>query len=303
MKFHEGELEVQARAQVRQEAARNGVGIHAEVPPQAYYFLHQRRFALLGFTDDVGHVWASLVTGNPGFLQATGGNSLSVDPAENGDPLLARYLRNERDLGMLVIDFATRRRMRFNGKAQIDEQGIIQLRTHEVFGNCPRYIQMRTLAEAAPREPAAPKVRSSSSGHLSAEQAGLIRLSDTFFVATAYAGTGADVSHRGGQPGFVKVVTPSQLMWPDYDGNKMFQTLGNLALNPAAGLLFIDFAAGATLQLTGKAEILWEPEIAQQFSGAQRVIRFSINQVMETRGVIPFQWNFVEYSPHNPQQK
>jgi predicted pyridoxine 5'-phosphate oxidase superfamily flavin-nucleotide-binding protein len=303
MKFHEGELEVQARAQVRQEAARNGVGIHAEIPPQAYYFLHQRRFAILGFMDEEEQVWASLVTGSPGFLQATDSNHLAVNPGTNLDPLLARSLRNERDLGMLVIDFATRRRMRFNGKARIDEHGIIQLRTREVFGNCPRYIQMRTLTEARPSESAAQEVRSSSSGQLFAEQADLIRQSDTFFIATADAGTGSDVSHRGGQPGFVKVVTPSQLMWPDYDGNKMFQTLGNLALNPAAGLLFIDFAAGATLQLTGKAEILWEPKISQQFSGAQRVIRFSINHAIETRGVIPFQWNFVEYSPHNPQQK
>src|SRR5262249_35760325 len=157
---------------------------------------------------DEGRVWASLVTGSPGFLQATSNRNIVVHLGQRPDPLLARGLATERDLGMLVIDFATRRRMRFNGRAQLDAQGAIQLRTQEVFGNCPRYIQMRTLAEAEPLAPTVQRQTSYAKGQLSAEQEDLIRQSDTFFIATAHPDVGADVSHRGGQPGFVKVVSP-----------------------------------------------------------------------------------------------
>jgi predicted pyridoxine 5'-phosphate oxidase superfamily flavin-nucleotide-binding protein len=79
----------------------------------------------------------------------------------------------------------------------------------------------------------------------------------------AAAGSGstaprADASHRGGPPGFVEVAGDgARLRFPDFPGNRMFQTLGNLAVDPRVGLLFVDWDTGTALQVTGRAEIVW----------------------------------------------
>ena len=248
---------MQSRAGVQNEAARNGVGIHSQIPLPAYYFLQQRRFAFAGFIDQDNRLWCSMLTGEAGFLQASAPDTLLIQLNANPDPLLVRQLETEQDLGLLVIDFATRRRMRFNGKAQITD-GKIVLHTREVFGNCPRYIQMRTIVDA--RKPMLSTQVPTAGEALTPSHIELVTKSDTFFIATSFKDTGADVSHRGGMPGFVRVLSPSLLAWPDYDGNKMFQTLGNLSVNSTAGLLFLDFDSGDTLQLTGTTEILWDEQ-------------------------------------------
>ena len=104
-------------------------------------------------------------------------------------------------------------------------------------------------------------------------------------------------------PGFVQVLSPSLIAWPDYDGNKMFPTLGNLSVNSAAGLLFLDFDSGDTLKLTGTTEILWDEQAIRNFPGAQRVIKFAVERVIATSNAVPFTWKLLEYSPFNPQQK
>ena len=159
---------------------------------------------------------------------------------------------------------------------------------------------MRSIAET--REIVSLSDGSTTSETLAPAQVELIKKSDTFFIATAFKETGADASHRGGMPGFVQVLSPSLLAWPDYDGNKMFQTLGNLRVNSAAGLLFLDFESGETLQVTGTTEILWDEEAIRHFPGAQRIIRFAIRRVIATDHAVPFTWKFLEYSPFNPQQ-
>jgi hypothetical protein len=95
-------------------------------------------------------------------------------------------------------------------------------------------------------------------------------------------------------------MSPSELLWPDYSGNNMFQTLGNLALNPACGLLFLDFENGSTLQLSGRAEVLWDDPRLADFPGARRLVRFGLTEVVEVQDGLPFRWNFHGYSPFNP---
>jgi hypothetical protein len=96
------------------------------------------------------------------------------------------------------------------------------------------------------------------------------------------------------------VLNSHQLVWPDYSGNTMFQTLGNIVVNPQAGLLFIDFKSGRTLQLTGRARILWEPERTAEFAGAERLVEFDVEGVVEIDGAHSLEWRFLDYSPENP---
>ena len=111
---------------------------------------------------------------------------------------------------------------------------------------------------------------------------------------------GADASHRGGAAGFVRVAGPRNLLWGDYAGNRLFQSLGNTAVHPPAGLLFLEPETGSTLQLTGTLEIDWSPEAAATIPGAERVLRFSIEQVVERTGAIPLRWARGDSSPANP---
>ena len=80
----------------------------------------------------------------------------------------------------------------------------------------------------------------------------------------------------------------------------MFNTLGNIAINPQTGLLFIDFERGSTLQLTGRTSIIWDAKRDRQFIGAERLIEFEIEQVLFIANASPLRWRFGEYSPYNP---
>jgi predicted pyridoxine 5'-phosphate oxidase superfamily flavin-nucleotide-binding protein len=152
-----------------------------------------------------------------------------------------------------------------------------------VYSNCPKYIQRREIVglEAGGGEPA-------SSAHLTQADRELIAAADTFFVATAAHG-GADASHRGGSPGFV-TVGDDRLTFPDYPGNNMYGTLGNLLANPRIGLLFLDWETGDTLQLTGSAELEFEP----------RAVHVAIERATRTPNAVPLRWVLLERSRFNP---
>ena len=287
--YHAGELEVQARAGVLESASKIGRSIRDAVPLSARWFLGEQRMAVLATVDDQGAVWASLVSGEAGFIEVLDERTLRIAATPSpGDPL-AGNLSRPGVLGLLAIDFASRRRMRVNGTGETDAGGIV-LHVKQAYANCPKYIHPREIAAEDAR--IAPVVVRRDVT-VDAGQQALISRADTFFVASFHREGGADASHRGGPPGFVQVVDPRTLAWPDFPGNTMFQTLGNIATNSAAGLLFIDFERGTTLQLTGKASIRWG-EGLRTSAGADRRIELGIAQVIESEGASRLRWRRVE---------
>lgn len=215
-------------------------------------------------------------------------STVNIQATIPGEPL---------QIGLLVIDLSTRRRLRINGKATRKPDSSTDVETRQVYFNCPKYIQRRHLVTDNSQLPTT-SVQDFDS--LSPKHQQWITQTDTFFIASMHPESGADASHRGGYPGFVQVVNAKQLVFPDYAGNNMFNTLGNIALHPNSGLLFIDFEGGSTLQLTGTASIVWEREHTQQFSGAERLVEFQIERVRETVNATNLRWQFSEYSPFNP---
>ena len=296
--FHEGERAVQKRAGVSAEARSLGQGISSVLPAGIGPFVAAQRMAILAAVDDRGRLWASLVMGKPGIITAPDEHTLSLAaelPA--ADPVSA-CLENDRPLGVLVFDPARRRRLRLNGRVIAGRAGRIDIRINEVFGNCPKYIQAR-----AP-EPETAHERSGDGRHsetLSPTQRLAIERADTFFIASVHEGSGADASHRGGLPGFVRVVDERTLRFADYAGNNMFQTLGNISTDPRVGLLFVDFESGTTLQLTGRARILWDREDFHELPGAERAVEVEIEEVVEIAGRGPLGWRFLGYSSFNPR--
>ena len=293
--YHEGEREVQRRAGVLAEADHVGRGVHATLPEAIERLMAVHRLAVAASLDERGRVWASLLTGPSGFLRRVDERLMLVESHPAPFDPLRRNLAVRPEMGLLAIDLATRRRLRFNGRAQHDPDHGIFLAVDQVYGNCPKYIQARRV-EPAGSSTSQPETTSV----LSRGQQAMIAAADTFFIASFHPEGGADASHRGGAPGFVRVLDESTLAFGDYPGNNMFNTLGNLIAQPRAGLLFLDFAEGAVLQLTGRARLDREPGTITAFRGARGVVVvFEVEEAMATRdggvrGVL------LEPSPVNP---
>jgi predicted pyridoxine 5'-phosphate oxidase superfamily flavin-nucleotide-binding protein len=280
--FHAGELAMQRRAGVEAEAARlTPMLAPAELRAGLAAFLAERTFAVLAARDSAGRLWASPLAGRAGFLTVTSPTTLRVRaPIWAGDPL--HGLPPSQQAGLIAVEFATRRRFRLNGTLTETgtgtDDGQLSLDVDQAFGNCPQYIHRRVLETGGPETEPAPVARTGDA--LTAADTDLIRNADTFFLGTAHPGRGADVSHRGGPPGFVRV-EGDQLWWPDYPGNNMFNSFGNLVVNPEAALLFIDFRTGDTLHLSGTATVEWgEPGAPGDDGGTGRRVRFTVQRVV-----------------------
>lgn len=295
MSHHTGELAVQRRAGVTRDDW-GSAGVDAEIPPIAADFLRRQRMVVVGAADSSGAVWAGILTGPAGFATAGGARTITLlSRPRPGDPLAAP-LAAKCDLGMLAIEPQTRRRLRINGRSH-PEGRLLVVETDQVYSNCPKYIQTRELGPDDPLSlPGSPLI----TRELTERQQRWIAEADTFFVATYAAGHGADASSRGGAPGFVQVLGPRRLRWPDYKGNAMYMTLGNLELNAACSLLFLDWAHGHTLQLTGRARVDWDPGHAAAIPAAQRIVEFNIDRAVQVSHASPLRWVFGEYFRHNP---
>lgn len=297
--FHAGEVAVQTRLGIAQRMHDIGQRVLRDhMPEQHQRFYEQLPFLLAGRVDAAGRPWATMLVGPPGFVQAPDAGHLTIAAAPAaGDPAAAG-LRVGAPLGLLGIELHTRRRNRVNGELLAAGPAGLRLRVQQTTGNCPQYIQGREFAWV--RDPADRRPRAIAPvGRLDGEAAALIGAADTCFVATHAPGAGADVSHRGGPSGFVRVGDDGSLLVPDYSGNRFFMTLGNLLLDGRAGLLFIDFERGDLLTLTGRAEIVWDGAEVAALPNAERAWRFRLDQGWWLRDALPLRWRFREWALQN----
>jgi len=303
--FHEGELELQERTGKRamlEVAGRQA--IRPFMPDQHRIFFAQLPFIVAGGVDREGWPWAFLITGSPGFIQSPDEVTLEVASLLDTAHPLKGLLENGARLGFLGIELPTRRRNRANGRITEIDDGGFRFQVDQSFGNCPQYIQNRSVDFI--REPASASTDTAYAtfSALDEDAQAMIRAADTFFVASYVNANerpeveGVDVSHRGGRPGFVKI-DGNTLTIPDYPGNYYFNTLGNFLLNPKAGLVFADFETGDMLLLSGTVELVGEDEReVQAFKGAEGAWRFHLHQGIHVRDGLPFRSKLSDYSPN-----
>ena len=293
--FHEGELAVQRRAGVIDDAAPLARMLDTpDLNGSFARFLADRTFVVITARDRAGRLWASPIFQAPGFVHAHG-QSVSVEAVPGpGDPLAD--LPAGQPVGLLAMDFAIRRRVRVNGTLMSTSSARLEIAVDQAFGNCPKYIQARPL------QPVPGMVRvgeATRSPAIEAAHRDLIEASDTFILGTVHPARGVDSSHRGGQPGFVRA-NGNQLWWPDYEGNNMFNSLGNLLVDPEAALLFLDFHGGMTLHLSGTARLDWiTPGAPGDDGGTGRRVQFETAAVV-TGPTLGLEAIDVVPSPHNP---
>lgn len=288
--YHPGELELQERAGETETARRNGKMVGDTLPAGARSFLQKQRMLAIGRGDPDGRMWASLWFGEPGFARTTDERTLLV---EHADPSLVPG----EPFAVLAIELGSRRRFRINGAVATNDGARVGVAVREAYSNCPQYIQRRQLVQGDPH----PVIPDESGQELDRLRQVTIAMADTLFVASRHPTFGADVSHRGGNPGFVRVLDATTLRVPDYRGNGMFNTLGNLRVDPRAGMVIPDFERGRMLQLTGATTLSFDSKDAEQTSGGTgRYWDFRVERFVETSMPASYRWEFLDASPYNP---
>ncbi len=301
--FHEGELEAQKRAGESLTAASNSPMIGNRIMSGAVQFIREQPMVVIGSRDANGRLWSSILFGRPGFLDpAPDRRSLQINiDAELQDPHdpLWTNINGSRQVGTLIIELATRRRLRINGQLTSAADSLLTIQVEESFANCPKYIQRRTIRfESGPTQDLCVEGEKISD-RLQSQQRELIERADTVFVTSAHPTRGLDTSHRGGNPGFVEVLDDKTLRIPDYQGNSMFNTIGNLLVDPRAGLLLPDFNGRSFLQATGTTEVVWAKPTGRDGDTGRSWV-FHIDEIRQAPMQAALQSHFIDYSPFNP---
>lgn len=292
--FHPGEVAMQTSIGVADRVEQLGKRMVRDfMLDQHREFFAQLPFLVMGAVDPQGDVWATLLAGTPGFVQSPDPRMLALTARPDPRDPASAGLHEGSAVGLLGIEFHTRRRNRMNGRIFYQGEEGFAVRVEHSFGNCPQYIQRRSWQMA--RDPADGEAfpEPQELGVSDPRVAAIINEADTFFVAS-YAddasGRHVDASHRGGKPGFVQVNARGALIVPDFSGNRFFNTLGNFVVNPRAGMVFADFATGDLLQLTGDVDVLLAPPDLGAYEGAERLWVVHPHRVVLRRGALPLRF-------------
>jgi predicted pyridoxine 5'-phosphate oxidase superfamily flavin-nucleotide-binding protein len=124
---------------------------------------------------------------------------------------------------------------------------------------------------------------------------------DMFFLATADEQGRPNCSYKGGEPGFVRVLDEHTVIFPNYDGNGMYLSIGNVLVNPNVGMLFIDFERGRRLRINGVASIDEQGELMEHYPEAQFIVRVRTREVFPNCPRYIHKYHLVERSRFVPK--
>jgi ferredoxin-NADP reductase/predicted pyridoxine 5'-phosphate oxidase superfamily flavin-nucleotide-binding protein len=306
----------------------------AMLTPQASFMLQRAPLLAIGALDNESRPWTALWGGAPGFSEPIGGGFVGTrtlvdskyDPvvhalvggAEKGEMLQPQG--EGKMVSGLAIDLVTRKRVKIAGKMaagtirpisiEIEEgaslpadaprtQDQIQLVTkiEQSLGNCPKYLNQYELRPAL----LTPQLLSSGPS-LSPEARSLVDKADMFFLSTS-SGSDMDTNHRGGPPGFIRIVSPTCIIYPEYSGNRLYQSLGNLQLNPLIGITVPDFESGDVLYTTGRASILIGADAEKAMPGTNLAVKIDLTDTRYVKQGLAFRGalQISGYSPYNPR--
>ena len=300
--FNKGEIMLQQHAGAREMADRISTAITNRIIPGAVAFIENQQMAVVSSLDEERRLWVSLLHGESGFIHIPDPGEITFnlrDGIVDSNDILLKNLQANSPMAALFIELSTRRRFKVNGQGELQGDQI-HFTIREALGNCPKYIQRRIFHPTT----ANPSPATTTSGNsLGTAQIDQIKNADTLFVGSQGDQGRMGVNHRGGKKGFVEILEDGTLKIPDYIGNNLFSTLGNIITNEKTGLLFIDFENGRTLQLTGRGEVLLDQAAdsdVEKSMGTGRFWLFKTDQWIQTEIEKKGDWEFLDASPYNP---
>ncbi|KAF9525589.1 hypothetical protein CPB83DRAFT_909061 [Crepidotus variabilis] len=302
--------------------------ISGEMPDQHSQFYTTRlQFLPICTLDETGRPWSSLVTGKDarrGFVRHPHYNTLAIDAhLRKGDPLLKNVHQIGKGDGMLIagvgVELSTRRRNKFAGEVSrldlIENDAYIELVVNEAIGNCPKYITLRELEPIPKPDPVVveDQFKLSSSDRLPPDAISLILSSDIVFFGTTYSALESEsqaypshlgLNHRGGAPGFIRVKLDGRtVVLPDFSGNRILTSLGNVEATPLAGLTFVSFLSGDILYITGTAQNLYGDDSRKVMPFQDTITEVYITGFTYVRQGFPLRETSeqkIQLSPYNP---
>lgn len=300
--FHHGELTIQTESGVDERVKKIGNKvIRDHIIDQHKAFFESLPYVFVALQDNDQRPWVSLMQGEPGFINSPEPTTLNINAKVVGADELGLQTEQGMPIGIVGLDFSTRRRNRLNGSVKkANQNDLLSIDVTHSFGNCPKYIQLRNFTSSNDDQ----KIHAEHFIDLSELDINFIRQADTLLIASAEKkGGNLDASHRGGKPGFVNVKNSKQLWFDDYPGNNFFQTFGNICSNPNVGLMFLDFKSGDLLLLCGNARLA---NLDQDLSSSNdsntskflhRRFYFTLDKGLKLRNAVHGQWSSVEFSP------
>ncbi|KAL2835252.1 hypothetical protein BDW59DRAFT_168497 [Aspergillus cavernicola] len=287
--------------------------------PRAGLLMQQSPLLAIGALDHDGKPWSSLWGGEEGFATPTSASSFDIKTpvGETYDPVVESLLLDStgnsgKPVSFLAVDLENRRRVKLFGKitagslnvANDDERiraGIAHLAVHVdgSLGNCPKYLNAKRIVPAPPD----PKLISETP-QLHPGAIDLLSHADCLFISSSHGTQDMDTNIRGGPPGFVRVVSNEPrgavFVYPEYSGNRLYQTLGNLQTTPLAGYVFPDFETGNALFVTGTTEILLGKDASPVLPHSNIVVRVTVTAARFVAKALPFRGAPGKPSPYNP---
>ena len=272
--FHDGQLAVQKITGEEDIANSRIPMIKSSLHPRSLNFIEHQILAFLGSEDMNGNIWLSLLVGKRGFISIPSLHEIKFDlnkVISSREDIFFENIKTKPIVGLLFHEAERRARYRAWGKASQDESHL-SFKIRMGYPSCPKHIQREIIEVPEKSEILSPSYEKGTV--LGKAEIEWIVNSHTFFISTQTKKGDIDSSHRGGDPGFIEVLENENLRVPDYLGNSMYSTLGNIYENPKAALLFIDYKKGETLQLTGVAQLQFDQNSQEDFYKSGETGRF-----------------------------
>ncbi|KAK1070472.1 hypothetical protein LTR12_008735 [Friedmanniomyces endolithicus] len=329
MPWHDGEIKMQ---QLMKVPNLDNPTVPA-LSPQLANHLKVAPLIAIGTLDKYGRPWTTLWGGEKGLARSLGGSVAGIRTPVTGryDPVVEELVGKEangevvkeagegRMVSGLTIDLETRKRTKLYGRmiagalsSREDEitgseetvaEIQLVLKIEQSLGNCPKYLNNKHIVPTFAR----PELISDGP-HLPQRALDLIAKADLFFLSSSRPDQDMDTNHRGGPAGFLRVVSPgseftskpASLAWPEYSGNRFYQSIGNLLLNPLCGLCVPDFETGDMLYLTGTTQILTGVDANAFLPRSNLCVHLTLTAARFVVAALPFRGIAGESSPYNP---
>ncbi len=302
--FHEGEKSF--HRSLGMEKRMDEIGqrmIRDHMPDQHRDFFAQLPMIHICVLDGAGHPHAILRVGNPGFVSSPDEYTLIIDSEPLiGEPENLQFEEGSK-ISIVGVEFATRRRNRLNATISEYANNRIIMKVDQSFGNCPKYIQIRNMFPPEDKETKSEFLTTSIIGQSERE---IIQSVDTLFIASRAPvidddpRNGVDINHRGGNPGLIEILNEKTIQFPDYLGNNIFNTFGNIIGDPRVGIQMIDFETGTLLNLKGRAEIIILDDEFDRNPDMGRRVKITIETITIATSTLPFKPQFISWSPMLP---